>query len=106
MDTVLDRFVRYARIDTQADDHSSTYPSTTKQLDLSRVLYQECRDLGLCDVTIDNWGIVMATLPGNVAAPTIAWLAHVDTSPETSGTNVKPTLHANYAGGDITLPGD
>jgi tripeptide aminopeptidase len=106
MESVLDRFVRYARIDTQADERSTTYPSTAKQLDLSRLLHDECRALGLSDVSIDQWGIVMATVPGTVKAPTIAWVAHVDTSPETSGTNVKPTLHANYLGGDITLPGD
>lgn len=106
MDTLLDRFVRYARIDTQANEHSNTYPSTDKQKDLSRLLLEECKSLGLSDATMDEWGIVLATIPGNTHAPTIAWVAHVDTSPEYSGTNVKPLVHANYKGGDIPLPGD
>jgi len=106
LDTILDRFVRYAKIDTQADEHSTTYPSTEKQKDLSRLLLEECKALNLSDVSMDEWGIVLATIPGNTPAPTIAWVAHVDTSPEYSGTNVKPLIHRNYAGGDIPLPGD
>lgn len=105
---LLERFLRYVKIDTQADEHSQTSPSTMKQLDLSRVLADECRQLGLQDVSMSEFGIVMATVPATTAhrGPTIAWLAHVDTSPETSGTNVKPIVHRNYAGCDITLPGD
>lgn len=125
MPTLLDRFLRYVRIDTQSNEHSTTVPSTAKQLDLCRLLEAECRELGLADVSLDEFGIVMATLPANVRSsalrrdfppqggttnaaspPTIAWVAHVDTSPETSGTNVRPVVHANYAGGDIILPGD
>ena len=106
MDTILDRFVRYAKIDTQANEHSTTYPSTEKQKDLSRLLLEECKALKLTDVSMDEWGIVLATIPGNTPAPTTAWVAHVDTSPEYSGTNVKPLVHRNYAGGDIPLPGD
>ncbi len=106
VDTILDRFVRYAKIDTQANEHSTTYPSTEKQKDLSRLLLEECKALKLTDVSMDEWGIVLATIPGNVPAPTTAWVAHVDTSPEYSGTNVKPLIHRNYAGGDIPLPGD
>lgn len=108
MTTLLDRFLRYVKIDTQADEQGESYPSTKKQLDLSRLLVEECRALGLSDVNMDEHGIVMATIPPNVkhTAPTIAWMAHVDTSPETSGTNVKPIVHENYAGGDIKLPGD
>jgi tripeptide aminopeptidase len=105
---LLNRFLRYVRIDTQADEHSQASPSTAKQLDLSRLLADECRQLGLQDVSLSEHGVVLATIPATVAyhAPTIAWLAHVDTSPETSGTNVTPIVHRDYAGNDITLPGD
>ncbi|MFQ5422712.1 MAG: peptidase T [Phycisphaerae bacterium] len=108
MDTLLDRFLRYARINTQADENSDTYPSTAAQLDLSRLLARECRDLGLADVSIDDFGIVLATVPATASGdvPAIAWVAHVDTSPETGGAGVRPIVHQNYAGGDITLPGD
>ena len=105
MTTLLDRFLRYVKIDTQADETSSTYPSTAKQLTLSRMLADECRGLGLADVTCDEFGIVMATVPATVSrvVPVIALVAHVDTSPEYSSTNVNPQLHANYQGGDIKL---
>lgn len=106
--TLLDRFLRYVRLDTQADETSSTYPSTAKQLALSRMLADECRALGLRDVTLDEFGIVMATVPATVPhnAPTIAWIAHVDTSPEYTAANVQPVVHESYQGGDIVLPGD
>jgi tripeptide aminopeptidase len=108
MECLLDRFLRYVRIDTQSDEKSSTLPSTAKQLDLSRILAQECRDLGLDDVSLDANGIVMATIPATVphTAPMIVWNSHVDTSPEYSGTNVQPIVHHDYRGGDIVLPGD
>jgi len=108
MPTLLDRFLAYARIDTQADERSDSSPSTAKQLDLCRLLERECRDLGLADVELSPHGVVLATVPAHAApeAPTIAWVAHVDTSPETSGTGVNPVVHRNYAGGDIVLPGD
>jgi tripeptide aminopeptidase len=108
MTNLLERFLRYVRIDTQSDETQATSPSTAKQLDLCRLLAAECRELGLEDVSLDEFGIVLATVPSTLPrkGPAIAWVAHVDTSPETSGTNVKPILHRNYAGGDITLPGD
>jgi tripeptide aminopeptidase len=108
MSTLLDRFLQYVRIDTQSDENSTTSPSTAKQLDLSRLLERECRELGLVDVSIDERGIVMASVPPTVdhAAPRIVWNAHVDTSPEYSGTGVTPIVHENYDGRDITLPGD
>ncbi len=107
MNTLLDRFCRYARLDTQADEKSKTYPSTPGQLELGRMLAEELRALGLRDAVQDEHGIVMATVPATVrhVAPTIAWIAHVDTSPETSGHGVKPIVHENYAGGDLVLPG-
>jgi tripeptide aminopeptidase len=108
MSTLLDRFCRYVRITTQSDETSKTYPSTPGQLELGRILVEELRALALRDTAQDEHGIVMATIPATVAhkAPTIAWNAHVDTSPETSGVNVKPIVHANWDGSDIVLPGD
>jgi len=108
MTTLLDRFLRYVRIDTQADETSSSSPSTAKQLTLSRLLADECRELGLADVTCDEFGIVMATVPATVSAdvPTIALVAHVDTSPEYSAVGVNPILHENYQGTDLVLPKD
>jgi tripeptide aminopeptidase len=108
MNTLLDRFCRYVRMDTQADESSTTYPSSPGQLELSRLLAGELRDLGLRDAQMDDHGIVMATVPATAGsrAPVIAWIAHVDTSPETSGRNVKPMVHRNYDGSDLVLPGD
>lgn len=107
MSTLLDRFCRYVQVETTANEDSTEYPSTPGQLDLSRMLADELRALKLDDVSMDEHGIVMATVPGNVdGAPTICWCAHVDTSPEFSGKNVKPIVHKNYDGGDIQLPGD
>src|SRR5262249_37428765 len=108
MDTLLERFCRYVRIDTQADESANTYPSSPGQLELGRLLVEELRALGLRDAEQDRQGIVMATVPATARrpAPTIAWIAHVDTSPETSGKGVKPVVHRDYDGGDIVLPGD
>lgn len=108
MEGVLDRFLRYVRVDTQSDETSSSSPSTLKQLDLSRMLADECRALGLDDVSCSEQGVVIATIPPTVShdAPVIVWNAHVDTSPEFSGTGVNPIVHENYDGGDITLPAD
>ena len=108
MDTLLDRFLRYVRIDTQADESSTSYPSTAKQLTLSNLLAEECRAIGLADVTCDEFGIVMASVPATVRhqVPVIAFLAHVDTSPEFTAVNVKPVIHQNYQGGDLVLSGD
>ena len=108
MESVLDKFLRYVRVDTQSDEESSTYPSTMKQLELCRMLADECRAISLAGVEMTEFGIVTATIPSNVEheAPAIVWFAHVDTSPEFSGANVKPVLHENYDGTDIVLPGD
>jgi tripeptide aminopeptidase len=106
MDSLLDRFCRYARVDTQADESATTYPSSVGQLELGRLLADELRAMGIADVEHDQHGLVWGTIPATVrhAAPVIAWNAHVDTSPETSGKNVKPILHRDYDGGDIVLP--
>ena len=104
MDTLLDRFLRYVRIDTQADETSTSYPSTPGQLDLSRLLRDELLALGYADARMTEWGIVHATIPGNVpGAPTVALNSHVDTSPEFSGTGVNPQVIRDYPGGDIPL---
>jgi tripeptide aminopeptidase len=107
MDTLLDRFCRYVRIDTQAVERSGKYPSSPGQLELGRLLVRELQTLGLGDAAQDEYGIVMATLPATVRrdVPTIAWFAHVDTSPETSGKDVNPQVHRNYQGQDLVLPG-
>lgn len=106
--TVLDRFLRYVQIDTQSDPHSPVTPSTQKQFDLSRVLVSELKEMGLSDVELDDFGYVYATLPSNTdkEVPTICFCSHVDTSPETTGKNVKPQIVKNYQGGDLVLPAD
>ena len=104
---VLDRFLRYVRIDTQSDPDSPTQPSTEKQKDLGRLLARELVELGLTDAALDEHGYVYATLPatpGQEAAPTICFCAHMDTSPDASGTNVRPIVHENYQGQDLVLP--
>lgn len=106
MQPLLDRFLRYVKIDTQADEISNTYPSTEKQLTLCRLLKQECEEMGLLEVEMNEQGIVTATVPatGGCEAPTIAFFAHVDTSPEFTAENVNPIVHENYNGEDIVLP--
>ena len=102
------RFCEYVQIDTQSDPNSTSYPSTEKQKDLGRVLVAELLDLGLSDAHLDEFGYVYATLPSNVGAgkPVICYCAHMDTSPDCTGKNVKPIVHRNYQGGDIVLPDD
>lgn len=107
VEPILERFCRYVRIDTQAWEGAGTYPSSPGQLELGRLLVAELKELGLADAAMDEHGLVMATVPATTPGkPTIAWLAHMDTSPEFSGKNVQPILHPNYAGGDVVLPGD
>jgi tripeptide aminopeptidase len=104
---VARRFIRYTAIDTQSSETSETFPSTEKQKDLARLLVGELKELGLADAAMDEHGYVMATLPGNVdGAPVLGLIAHVDTSPEVSGTGVKAQVHAKYDGGPIRLSGD
>jgi tripeptide aminopeptidase len=108
METLLDRFCRYVRVHTTADEKSTSVPTTPGQLELGRMLRDELLAMGVTDAVQDRHGIVLATLPTTVPhrAPTIAFIAHVDTSPETTGNNVKPIVHRNYDGRDIILPGD
>lgn len=104
---VLERFLRYVAVDTEADPASTTYPSTAKQLDLSRLLVDELRAAGLDDVELTEPGYVFATVPGTVAgAPTVGLIAHVDTSPAAPGAGVVPIVHRAWAGDTIVLPGD
>jgi tripeptide aminopeptidase len=104
---LLERFLRYVAIDTQSAVDSSTYPSTEKQLDLSRILVDELQALGLEDAELTEPGYVFATLPGSVSeAPTVGLIAHVDTTPDTPGTGVRPIVHRAWAGETIRLPGD
>jgi tripeptide aminopeptidase len=105
----LERLLRYVRIDTQADEASTTYPSTEKQLELSRLLAEELAELGLDDAHVEEGsGYVFATLPATgdgEGAPTLGLIAHVDTSPDVSGAGVQPQVVEAYGGGDIPLPG-
>lgn len=106
--TVVERFMRYVQIDTQSDPQSDTHPSTAKQVQLSRLLAEELREMGIEDAHADKFGYVYATIPSNTnkQVPVICFCSHVDTAPDCSGTNVRPILHMNYDGADITLPDD
>lgn len=108
MNSLLTRFLSYARINTKADETSSSSPSSSRQLELSRLLFEECQALGLEKPSLSEHGIVIATIPATVKhnAPTIAWFAHVDTSPEYNSEDVNPVVHENYSGADLALPGD
>lgn len=108
-DAIAQRFMRYARIDTQSDPQSNTHPSTEKQKDLSRLLADELTAMGISDTAMDEFGYVYATIPSNSEKekiPVICFCSHVDTAPDCSGTNVKPILHKNYNGEEIILPDD
>jgi tripeptide aminopeptidase len=106
--TCVERFLRYVKIDTQSDEESTTFPSDPKQLELSKLLVEELKEIGLTDAHMDENGYVIATLPSNTEkdVTTIGFIAHVDTSPAVSGKNVNPIIHKNYQGGDIVLPND
>ncbi len=106
--TAAERFLRYVQIDTQSDPLSKKNPSTEKQKDLSKILAEELKQLGVADAHMDEWGYVYATIPSNTEkkVPIICFCAHVDTAPDCSGTCVKPIVHSNYQGHDIVLPDD
>jgi tripeptide aminopeptidase len=109
MESAVDRFVRYARIDTQSQEDQSTTPSTAKQWTLANLLVAELKQLGVSDVRVSEFCMVYASIPANIAAtdvPVIGFIAHVDTSPAVTGANVNPVIHRNYRGGDIALPSD
>ncbi|HEY1024753.1 MAG TPA: peptidase T [Sphingobacteriaceae bacterium] len=106
--TVLQRFLKYVIVDTQSDPYSDSCPSTEKQKNLGKILAQELLDLGLEDAHLDEHGYVYATIPSNTdkKVPVICFCSHMDTSPDSSGENVKPLVHKNYQGEDIVLPDD
>ena len=120
---LAERFMRYAKIDTQSNPDSSTFPSSSNQKNLSELLVAELLKMGIKDAHLDEYGYVMATIPSTIpliksasnakqgeanenAIPVICFCAHVDTAPDCSGTNVKPILHQNYDGAPIVLPDD
>jgi tripeptide aminopeptidase len=105
---VTERFLRYVVIDTQSDPSSPTCPSTEKQKDLGRLLAAELQAMGIRDAHLDEHGYVYATIPANTAkqVPVVCFCSHMDTSPDCTGTGVKPQIVRNYRGGDIVLPGD
>ncbi len=106
---IAERFMRYVQIDTQSDPQSDTYPSTEKQKNLSKLLANELKEIGIKDAEMDDYGYVYATIPSNSPKkniPVICFCSHVDTAPDCSGTNVKPILHKNYDEEDIILPDD
>jgi tripeptide aminopeptidase len=106
--TVADRFMRYVQIDTQSDPESTSFPSTAKQKILSGLLVEELKGMGASSVEMDDNGYVYAEIPSNTdkTVAVICFCSHVDTSPDCSGENVKPLVHANYQGQDIVLPDD
>lgn len=99
---LTERLIRYAKVDTQSDASSETTPSTSKQWDLLHMLKEELEEIGLSDITLDENGYLFATIPGNVDAETVGFLAHVDTATDFTGTNVNPQV-VQYKGGDIIL---
>jgi tripeptide aminopeptidase len=107
--SLLERFLRYVSIDSTACGDSPNYPSSPGQMEIGRLLVEELKALGLADARQNEHGIVLATIPaspGRQDKPTICWCSHLDTSPETSGKNIKPQVIEEYAGGPIVLPGD
>ena len=106
MEKILDRFLRYVAIDTQSDENSESQPSAAKELDLLKLLCKELNDMGV-EATLDEYGYVMGSIPSNIdkKVPAIGFIAHVDTSPDASGKDIKPQIIKDYDGGDIELKG-
>ena len=106
MEKLLDKFLRYVAVDTQSDENSESQPSSSKQLDLLRMLRDELKAMGV-EATLDEYGYVMGTLPSNLGkeVPKLGFIAHVDTSPDASGANVKPQVILDYDGSDVPLTG-
>ncbi len=100
------RLVRYAAIDSQSDDDGVGAPSTAVQLDILRLLERELAEIGAQDVTLTDYGVVLATIPGTAPGPTVGLLAHVDTAPQFNASGVKPRVVRGYNGGEITFPDD
>ena len=102
---VVDRFLQYVKFDTQSDELTNLWPSTPGQMEFAQHLEKELQAMGLEDITLDDNGYLMATLPANIETPvpTVGFIAHLDTSPDLSGRHVTPRIVKNYEGGDITL---
>ena len=107
METVTDKFLRYISFETTSDENSATHPSNPKELELSRVLVEEMKAIGIADASLDEKGYVMGSIPSNLdrEVPAIGFIAHVDTSPDASGKDIKPQFVRNYDGSDIPLEG-
>jgi tripeptide aminopeptidase len=108
-ESISERFMRYVQVDTQSDPHSNSFPSTAKQKNLSKILLNELKDLGIGNAEMDDHGYIYATISSNTEkknVPVICFCSHVDTAPDCSGSDVKPILHKNYNGDDIILPDD
>ncbi len=105
MQHIIDRFIKYATIDTQSDPNNPDFPSTEKQWNLAKVLVEDLKAIGMQDISLDDNCYIMATLPSNVnhQVPTIGFISHIDTSPDYTGTNVNPQIHKSYDGKDIVL---
>ena len=106
---IIDRFLNYVKFDTQSDELTNMTPSTPGQMIFARHLEKELHELGLTEITLDDNGYLMATLPGNITdrkVPTVGFIAHLDTSPDMSGHHVNPRIVGKYDGGDITLNAD
>ena len=107
MEKILDRFLRYVAVDTQSDPESEAQPSSARQFDLLKMLCKELLDMGV-EATLDEYGYVMGSIPSNCGdkAPAVGFIAHVDTSPDASGTGIKPQIIKDYDGTDILLNPD
>lgn len=105
---MIERFITYAKMDTQSDESNDATPSTPGQLELANHLVHELQEIGMVDVAVDDFGYVMATLPANTDGdiPTIGFLAHLDTATDFTGKNVQPQVIENFDGGDIVLNED
>lgn len=102
---LIDRLIKYAKVDTQSDENSQTTPSTPGQMELAHILVEELKQIGMTEVSVDENGYVMATLPANTAkeVPTIGFLAHLDTATEMTGKNVNPQVWEDYDGKELVL---
>ena len=107
MEKVTDKFLRYISVETTSDENGTTHPSSLKELDLSRMLVEEMKAMGIADASLDENGYVMGSIPSNLGreVPALGFIAHVDTSPDASGKDIKPQIIPNYDGSDIPLKG-
>lgn len=105
MEKILDKFLRYVAVDTMSDPDSPSQPSTQKQFNLLNILCEELKAMGVENVSVDQYGYLMATIPSNIEkdVPAIGFIAHVDSSPDASGADIKPQVFENYDGGDIVI---